>query len=183
MLGKARVEGSSSGSGTGPWCWVKCTDGAITFMFLTGKGWEITCYLATASMYLLLQIQIVRIVYIYSSSINLKSCFVVFLVCVCFLILCCLFVYLFPFCFCNTLTLFNKYQLSVFTASISEVWRNKSQPAQRGSKLPVRMVGVPTGTSLGNNTLYLVARRVWQWRHRPCATVLPSGGRSFTGVL
>ena len=101
----------------------------------------------------------------------------------CFLILCCLFVYLFRFCFCNSLTLFNKYQLSVFTASISEVWRNKSQPAQRGSKLPVRMVGVPTGTSLGNNTLYLVARRVWQWRHRPCATVLPSGGRSFTGVL
>ncbi|XP_060573776.1 G-protein coupled receptor 157-like [Ruditapes philippinarum] len=42
--------------GTGTWCWLKRDVKDYMFwMFLTGKGWELLCYLLTTSLYVLLK--------------------------------------------------------------------------------------------------------------------------------
>ncbi|XP_060573795.1 G-protein coupled receptor 157-like [Ruditapes philippinarum] len=52
VLGRDKTENV----GTGPWCWLKRdTKDYMFWMFLTGKGWEIVCYLLTTSLYVLLK--------------------------------------------------------------------------------------------------------------------------------
>ena len=47
--------------GTGPWCWISTTaDHRLVWMLVTGKCWEIACYLITMSSYVLLKIYLVR---------------------------------------------------------------------------------------------------------------------------
>jgi hypothetical protein len=47
--------------GTGTWCWLKRDIKDYMFwMFLTGKGWELLCYLLTTSLYVLLKFYLVR---------------------------------------------------------------------------------------------------------------------------
>ena len=47
--------------GTGPWCWISTSaDHQVFWMVITGKGWEIACYLITMSLYALLKIHLVR---------------------------------------------------------------------------------------------------------------------------
>ena len=47
--------------GTGPWCWISTSaDYKIAWMFVTGKAWEIACYLVTTSLYVLLKVYLVR---------------------------------------------------------------------------------------------------------------------------
>ncbi|XP_045162436.2 G-protein coupled receptor 157-like [Mercenaria mercenaria] len=42
--------------GTGPWCWIKRDHTNYAFwMFFTGKGWELLCYLMTTALYVLLK--------------------------------------------------------------------------------------------------------------------------------
>ena len=53
--------GTERWSGTGPWCWISTTARYRLFwMLVTGKGWEIACYLITMSSYVLLKIYLVR---------------------------------------------------------------------------------------------------------------------------
>ena len=45
---------------TGPWCWIKSDldEGEmVTWMILTGKGWELFCYMVAANLYILAKIQ------------------------------------------------------------------------------------------------------------------------------
>lgn len=45
--------------GTGPWCWISTSaDHQVFWMVITGKGWEIACYLITMSLYALLKIHL-----------------------------------------------------------------------------------------------------------------------------
>lgn len=39
---------------TGPWCWVKPKHEAkyVIWMFVAGKGWEISCYLLSTMLYI-----------------------------------------------------------------------------------------------------------------------------------
>ncbi|WAR14740.1 GP157-like protein [Mya arenaria] len=57
MLG--REQDDSQTFGTGPWCWVKCDSGktskSLLYMLLTGKAFEIQCYIYTATLYCLLK--------------------------------------------------------------------------------------------------------------------------------
>lgn len=46
--------------GTGPWCWISTNaDNQLMWMLLTGKGWEIACYLITMVLYMLLKFHLV----------------------------------------------------------------------------------------------------------------------------
>jgi len=47
--------------GTGAWCWVKCVDRHTTlaYMFITGKAWEILCYISTVVLFFLVKRQMV----------------------------------------------------------------------------------------------------------------------------
>ena len=48
--------------GTGPWCWISTNaKNQLMWMLVTGKGFEIACYLITMSLYALLKIHLVRI--------------------------------------------------------------------------------------------------------------------------
>ena len=50
---------------TGPWCWISETaDNEILWRFVSGKGWEIACYLITTMLYLGLKFYAVRIMFI-----------------------------------------------------------------------------------------------------------------------
>ena len=45
---------------TGPWCWIaENAKNGTMWRFVTGKGWEISCYLITTSLYVLLKFHIV----------------------------------------------------------------------------------------------------------------------------
>ena len=59
MIGEDRT----TTGGTGPWCWIKATASRDTdaelWMWLSGKGWEIACYLITTSLYILLKVRLV----------------------------------------------------------------------------------------------------------------------------
>ncbi|WAR15201.1 hypothetical protein MAR_005306 [Mya arenaria] len=48
--------------GTSFWCWIKCkpedTDKTLLYMFLTGKAWELQCYIYTAGLYWLLKLRL-----------------------------------------------------------------------------------------------------------------------------
>jgi len=61
MLGQA--PGESLTIGTGSWCWVKCLDDdpnkTMIYMLVTGKGFEILCYLLSATFYVLLKFKLV----------------------------------------------------------------------------------------------------------------------------
>ena len=47
--------------GTGPWCWISTdADNQLMWMLITGKGWEIACYIITMSLYILLKVHLVR---------------------------------------------------------------------------------------------------------------------------
>ena len=47
-------------AGTGPWCWVDSSvPESRVWMLVTGKGWEILCYLLTSSLYVLLKFYLV----------------------------------------------------------------------------------------------------------------------------
>lgn len=46
--------------GTGPWCWISTgAKNQLMWMLITGKGWEIACYLITMSLYALLKIHLI----------------------------------------------------------------------------------------------------------------------------
>ncbi|XP_053379160.1 G-protein coupled receptor 157-like [Mercenaria mercenaria] len=52
VLGRDTTESAD----TGPWCWLKEHCGNYAFwMLLTGKGWELLCYLITTALYVLLK--------------------------------------------------------------------------------------------------------------------------------
>ncbi|XP_052286382.1 G-protein coupled receptor 157-like isoform X2 [Dreissena polymorpha] len=59
MLGR---NDSDRSVGTGPWCWVnfdKYKFGkSIAYMSMAGKGWELACYLLTATFYVLLKFKL-----------------------------------------------------------------------------------------------------------------------------
>ena len=47
--------------GTGPWCWISTgAENQLMWMLITGKGWEIACYIITMSLYILLKVHLVR---------------------------------------------------------------------------------------------------------------------------
>ncbi|XP_045161541.2 G-protein coupled receptor 157-like [Mercenaria mercenaria] len=55
------VLGSDDSVGTGSWCWIRAevNDHAqIVWMIMSGKGWEILCYVLTAGLYMLSKIAI-----------------------------------------------------------------------------------------------------------------------------
>ncbi|XP_052759717.1 G-protein coupled receptor 157-like isoform X2 [Mya arenaria] len=60
MLG--REANDSTTIGTGSWCWVKCresdTHKTLFYMYFTGKGFELQCYLYTAALYVLMKLRI-----------------------------------------------------------------------------------------------------------------------------
>ncbi|KAH3824048.1 G-protein coupled receptor 157-like isoform X2 [Dreissena polymorpha] len=60
MLGQ--VVDNKEPIGTGPWCWIKWSQStrkkSLIYMFVAGKGWEILCYLLTASCYVLHKLQL-----------------------------------------------------------------------------------------------------------------------------
>ncbi|WAR15199.1 GP157-like protein [Mya arenaria] len=59
MLG--REANDSPTVGTGSWCWVKCKESnphkTLFYMYLTGKGFEILCYVITAALYVLMKLR------------------------------------------------------------------------------------------------------------------------------
>lgn len=53
--------GSDNSVGTGSWCWIKSgleDTVQITWMVVSGKGWEILCYLLTAGLYVLSKVSL-----------------------------------------------------------------------------------------------------------------------------
>ena len=57
-------EDKTTTGGTGPWCWIKIdksstTNSEVFWMVLTGKGWEIACYIITTSLYIWLKVRLV----------------------------------------------------------------------------------------------------------------------------
>lgn len=55
-----RVLGSDNSVGTGSWCWIRSevNNGAqVVWMIISGKGWEMLCYILTAGLYMLSKIK------------------------------------------------------------------------------------------------------------------------------
>lgn len=51
--------GQNNSAGTGGWCWISSklsTDDQVLWMFMSGKMWEIICYLATAFLYMMVKL-------------------------------------------------------------------------------------------------------------------------------
>lgn len=56
------VLGQDNSVGTGGWCWIKNginDDTQIMWMFVSGKGWELLCYLTTGVLYFMCKLTIV----------------------------------------------------------------------------------------------------------------------------
>ena len=67
MLG--REQSNSLTIGTGSWCWVKCLNDdpkkTMIYMLVTGKLFEMLCYLLTVTFYILLKFKLVNCVFVY----------------------------------------------------------------------------------------------------------------------
>ncbi|KAL3861114.1 hypothetical protein ACJMK2_007183 [Sinanodonta woodiana] len=68
------VLGEDHSVGTGSWCWIRSDleprVWMLVWMVLSGKGWEILCYVTTMSLYCLLKLKIWERRTVYFSSLN-----------------------------------------------------------------------------------------------------------------